>query len=101
MSEPGTVEIDRSSGEPLISIGHPPGPYTVAQLRLYAEYLATVADEAERPPPEPEVEELVAVFQGTPARFMVYEDGIRELARAAVAAGWKREITPREEGATR
>jgi hypothetical protein len=89
MSEPGDIEIDRSGGEPAISIGHPPGPFTISQLRSYASYLATVADEAAARP-EPEVDELVAVFNATEARWLTYDDGMRVMARAALAAGYER-----------
>ena len=89
--EPGTVEIDRSGEEPVISLAHPPGPFTISTLRLYAGYLATVADEAAEPEPEPEVEELIAVLSATDARWLGFEDALRVLARAVLAAGYKRE----------
>ena len=89
MSEPGVIEIDRSGTEPVVRIGHPPGPFTIDQLRQYATYLATVADEAARRP-EPEVDELVAVFEATQARWLRYEEGIVVLARAVLAAGYER-----------
>jgi hypothetical protein len=60
-------------------------------LRLYAEYLATVADEASGPGPEPEVEELIAVLGATEARYLGYEEALRMLARAVLAAGYRRE----------
>lgn len=89
--DPGTIEIDRSGAEPVISLAHPPGPFTIGKLRLYAEYLATVADEASRHEPEPEVEALVAVLQATEARYLGYEEALRMLARAVLAAGYRRE----------
>lgn len=100
MSAPGSIEIDRSGPEPVISIDHPPGPFTVTQLRLYGEYLTTLAAEAAKPAPEPEVEALVAVFESTGARWLTYEEGIRVLARAVVAAGYGvRSAATRDEGA--
>ena len=90
--EPGTVEIDRSGDEPVISLAHPPGPFTITRLRLYAEYLATVADEASRPEPEPEVDELAAVLKGAAeAPYAGYEEAVRRVARAVLAAGYRRE----------
>ena len=41
---------------------------------------------------------MVAIFKGTEARYMVYEDGLLVLARALVADGYKREAQQREEG---
>ena len=87
----GRIEIDHSGAEPIVSIGHPPGPFTIGQLRQYAAYLATVADEAARRP-EPEVDELVAVFEATQARWVRYEEATVLHARAVLAAGYKREI---------
>ncbi len=92
--EPGTAEIDRSGDEPLISFRVPAGPFTIARLRLYAEYLARLADEASRPEPEPEVEELTAVFDVTKARYLAYDEAARVLARAVLAAGYRREPQP-------
>ena len=89
MSEPGSIEIDRSGTEPLVSIEHPPGPFTLDQLRAYASYLTLVADEAARRP-EPEVDELVAVIDGSRARWMPYEEGVRRLAREILDAGYER-----------
>ena len=96
MSEPGSIEIDRSGTEPIIRIAQPCESFTVNKLRMYAEYLATVADEAAKPPPEPEVDELVAMFEATQARWMTWESATVELARAVVAAGYKREIAATE-----
>ena len=90
MSAPGQVEIDRSGPEPTVRIVQPQESFTVQQLRLYAGYLARLADEANWRP-EPEVDALVAVFKATEARYMVYEDGLLTLARAVLAAGYKRE----------
>lgn len=87
--KPGTVEIDRSDAGVLVKIGHPDGPFTVSQLRLYASYLATVADEAAAAP-EPEVDELVAVFDATEARWLEYKDAARVMARAVLDAGYER-----------
>ena len=91
MSEPGTIEIDRSGDEPVVRIVQPDDSFTVSQLRMYAEYLATVANEAAAPPPEPEVEALVLAFKGTEARYLTYEEALPVLARAVLAAGYKRE----------
>jgi hypothetical protein len=86
----GVIEIDRSGAEPVVTIGHPPGPYTLDQLRSYAAYLTVVADEASRRP-EPEVDELIAVFNATQARWLRWEEAAVELARAVLAAGYKRD----------
>ena len=95
----GSIELDRSGDEPVIHITHPSGTFTISQLRMYAGYLATVADEAAQPPPDPDVDALVAAFGATEARFMVYEDALRVLARAVLAAGYKRESAATGTGA--
>ncbi len=89
--EPGQVEIDRSGSRTVVRIRQPAGEFTVDQLRMYAGYLATVAAEADAPPPEPDVEALVAAFKGTEARYLGYDEALPVLARAALAAGYKRE----------
>ena len=91
MSEPGTIEIDRSGDEPVVRVVQPGDSFTVSQLRMYAEYLATVANEAAAPPPEPEVEALVGLFNGTVARYVQYDEAALLMARAVLAAGYKRE----------
>ncbi len=91
MSEPGTIEIDRSGSQTIVRVVQPSDSFTVSQLRMYAEYLATVADEAERPEPEPEVQALVGLFNGTVARYVQYDEAALLMARAVVAAGYKRE----------
>ena len=88
--EPGSIEIDRSGDEPVISIGHPPGPFTTGQLRSYAAYLGTVAEEAAKRP-EPEIDELAAIIDASEGRWLAYPANIREIARAVLAAGYKRE----------
>jgi len=99
VSEPGRIEIDRSGTEPLVSIGHPPGPYTLDQLRTYGSYLVLLADEV-ADKPDPETEELIAVFDATQARWLDWFHATRELARAVLAAGYKREsAATRNEGA--
>lgn len=88
-TEPGAIEIDRSGSEPLVSIRHPPGPYTLDQVRAYASFLTVLADEnAEKR--EPEVEELIAVLGATRARYLQWDAAAPELARAVLAAGYKR-----------
>jgi len=93
--EPGRIEIDRSSGEPLIHIGHPSGPYSIDQLRSYARYLGTLAEEAAKRP-EPEIDELATVIDASDGRWLAYPANIREIARAVLAAGYKREDAPKE-----
>ena len=88
---PGEIEIDRSGTETVIRIGQPQESFTVNQLRMYAEYLDLLAREAEAPPPEPDVEALVTVFETIPVRLMTWEAARHELARAVLAAGYKRE----------
>ena len=97
MSEPGVIEIDRSGLEPAISVGHPPGPFTISQLRAYAAFLSSVADEAAKRP-EPEVDELVAIIDASQARWLPYQDGVRELARVIIAAGYERKNAAGESG---
>ena len=97
MSTPGQIEIDRSGPETTVRIVQPQESFTVQQLRLYAEYLATVADEASARP-EPEVDELVAVFNATEARWLTYDDGMRVMARAVLDAGYKRESAAMKDG---
>ena len=76
-----TIEIDRSGPEALVHLKNAPGTFTVTELRMYAEYLATVAREAEKPPPEPDVEALVATLAAvTEARYMTYESALLVLA---------------------
>jgi hypothetical protein len=88
--EPGRIEIDRSGIEPVISVEHPSGPFSPDRLRKYAEFLATVAEEAAARPDPPEVEELIAVLNASEARWLPYEEAVRELARAILAAGYER-----------
>ena len=89
MSAPGSIEIDRSGSEPAISIGHPPGPYTIDQLRSYAAYLATLADDAARRP-EPEVDELAGIIDASQGRWMTYPANVRTIARDILDAGYER-----------
>ena len=91
MSEPGSIEIDRSGGEPVVTFSVPETSFTLDGLRQFASYLTLVADEASARP-EPEVEELVAVLDATDARLLDWFQASRELARAVLAAGYKREI---------
>jgi len=90
-TEPGSIELDRSGSEPVVRLGHPPGPFTLDQLRMYGEYLITVAAEAKHAGGEPEVDELVTVIDSSQARWMPYHDGVRVLAREILAAGYKRD----------
>ena len=94
--EPGEIEIDRSGDRTVVRMRQPQDSFTVNELRMYAEYLATVADEAEKPPPEPDVEAIVAVFKGTVARYLGYDEALPVLARAVLAAGYKRESAATE-----
>lgn len=80
-TEPGAIEIDRSGSEPLVSIRHPPGPYTLDQVRAYASFLTVLADE-NAGKHEPEVEELIAVLGATRARYLQWDAAAPELARA-------------------
>ncbi len=89
MSIPGRIEIDRSGPEPMVSVGHPPGPFTLTELRMYGEYLTTLAAEAAKPV-EPEVDELAAVIDASRARYLQYPESIRVLARDLAAAGYER-----------
>ena len=91
----GRIEIDHSGAEPIVSIGHPPGPFTIDQLRSYAAYLGTVAEEAAKRP-EPEIDELAAIIDASDGRWLAYPANIREIARAVLAAGYKREIAATE-----
>jgi len=93
--EPGSIEIDRSAEEPIVTFSVPETSLTLDGLRQFASYLTLVADEAARKP-EPEVEELIAVFETIPVRLMTWEAARSELARAVLAAGYKREDAPRE-----
>ena len=88
--EPRSIELDRSGSEPVVRLGPFPDEFTLDQLRSFASYLTVVADEASRRP-EPEVDELVAVFNTTQARWMLWESAAPELARAVLAAGYKLE----------
>ena len=92
-TEPGSIELDRSGSEPVVRLGPTPDAFTLDQLRAYASYLTVVADEAARRP-EPEVDELIAVFNATQARWMHWESAAPELARAVLAAGYKRDREP-------
>jgi len=87
--EPGQVEIDCSGNEPVIRIGHPQDSYTIQQLRMYAEYLATLADEAGKRP-EPEVDELAGIIDASPGRLMTYPANVRRIARDILDAGYER-----------
>ena len=98
MDKTQSIELDRSSGEPIIKLGAAEASFTPYQLRSYAAYLTTVADEADKRP-EPEVDELAAIIDATEARWVAWPESSRVAARAVLAAGYKREIAPREEGA--
>ena len=90
MSEPGTIEIDRSGSEPVIKITNPPDLFSLDQLRSYAAYLSTFAEEAAKRP-EPEIDELATIIDASDGRWLAYPANIREIARAVLAAGYKRE----------
>ena len=94
-TEPGSIELDRSGSEPVVRLGPVPAAFTLDQLRMYGEYLITVATEAEHANGEPDVDELVAMIDSSQARWMPYHDGVRVLAREILAAGYKRD-RPRE-----
>jgi len=95
MSAPGQIEIDRSGGEPVIKLVQPQESFTLDQLRQYAGYLNTVADEAAKRP-EPELDELTAVIDASQGRYMSYPWNIQQIARDVLAAGYKRETSKAE-----
>ena len=82
-----SIELDRSSGEPIIKLGAAEASFTPYQLRSYAAYLTTVADEADKRP-EPEVDELAAIIDATEARWVAWPESSRVAARAVLAAGY-------------
>jgi hypothetical protein len=95
---PGRIEIDRSGSEPLVTVAHPPGPFTLDMLRSYASYLATVADEASVRP-EPEVAELMVVIDASQARWLPYPESVRVLAGDILDSGYRRERSADQEAA--
>jgi hypothetical protein len=84
-----SIELDRSSGAPVIKLGAAAAEFTPDQLRSYASYLTLVADEADQKP-EPEVDELVAVFETVPWHLMTVQAAQYALAKAVLAAGYER-----------
>jgi hypothetical protein len=93
-----SIELDRSSGEPVIKLGSAAAEFTPDQLRRYASYLTLVADEADKKP-EPEVDELVAIFETVPWRLMAPQAAQYALAKAVLAAGYERRAAQAEGGA--
>src|SRR2546421_9705586 len=57
---PGQIEIDCSDREPRVRFTLPQEWFTLAELRQFAKFLSTVADENE---PSPEVEALAGVLE--------------------------------------
>lgn len=88
---PPSIEVARVGSEPLVTIRMPEGQFTLDQLRQFAVYLNTVADEESARKPEPDVDELAAVLEATQGRWLVWDSAKVEFARAVLAAGYKRQ----------
>ena len=84
----GQIEIDESGGTPRVRFTLPQEWFTLDQLRSYASYLSTVADEASASP-EPEVTELMAVINASQARWLPYPESVRVLAGDILDAGYE------------
>ena len=79
---PGTIEIDDSSPAVRVRAVPPQEWFTLDQLRQYAAYLATVADEAE---PSPELDKLTAILEVA----TLMSQSPRNAARSILAAGYE------------
>jgi hypothetical protein len=81
---PGLIELDDSSGAVRVRLTLPQESFTVPELRSFAAYLNTVADEAE---PSPEVQELTQILESA----AIIPRSSRAMARVILGAGYSRQ----------